>query len=61
MTETFRLEPKIKSRLNAKAKSVGKMAEAFLLNVIEEKINRKSEEKFFATCINIISIQNKEE
>jgi len=47
MTVTLELKPEIKNRLTAKAKSLGKTVEVFLVEVIEESINGSLQEKPF--------------
>lgn len=47
MTVTLKLRPEIESRVNAKAKSSGKTVETFLVEIIEEKIIGKADEKPF--------------
>ncbi len=47
MTVTLELKPEIESRVNAKAKSLGLTVETFLVEVIEETINKKVDEKPF--------------
>lgn len=47
MTVTLEIKPETKDRAEAKAKSLGKTIESFLVEVIEENINANSEEKPF--------------
>ena len=47
MTVTLELKPEIESRLSARAKSLGLTVETFLVEVIEETINKKADEKSF--------------
>ncbi len=47
MTVTLELKPEIESRVNATAKSLGLTVETFLVEVIEETINKKADEKPF--------------
>jgi predicted DNA-binding protein len=53
MTVTLEIKPEIKDRAEAKAKSLGKALETFLIEVIEENINGDLEEKpFYETASN---------
>ena len=47
MTVTLELKPEIETRVTAKAESLGKTVETFLVEVIEEKLNGGTEEKHF--------------
>lgn len=47
MTVTLEIKPEIKDRAEAKAKSLGKTVETFLIEVIEKNINSNLDEKPF--------------
>ena len=47
MTVTLELKPEIESRVSAKAKSIGKTVETFLVEIIKYNINSNIEEKPF--------------
>ncbi len=47
MTVTLEIKPEIKNRAEAKAKSLGKTVETFLVEVIEENINGNLKENPF--------------
>jgi hypothetical protein len=53
MTVTLRLKPEIETRVTAKAKSLGKTVETFLVEVIEENLrSEKEENRFYETGTN---------
>lgn len=47
MTVTLELNPEVESRVSAKAKSIGKTVETFLVEIIESNISSNMDEKPF--------------